>query len=277
MKLGILNDFEPGQRAGGANRAIEQYIACMPAEFSGNVAFCTPGHLDETCDAYLLFLTKRFDMQELGHVQNRPFIWCGFDWWPDEDGNSSWRNILTEKARLAFFVSPLHYNRFTRLYNAEPRNVCIAPPPLDLGLLRATQAPLQRNGRAAWAAEWHQAKGPDLAGVLARRLKIHMDMYSPSMPGNIVGTTTFTPFAHAMGFMPEDEWYDRLVQYSYLIHSPRVPDAFGYITLEAYALGLEVILTGASGVESYGRPFDELLEAANEAPQHFWQVVSSAL
>lgn len=272
MKIGVLNDFLPGDRAGGANRAIELFMAAKPDGL--DFSFCVPGGLDKECDKYLLFLTKRFSMEEMGWVQSKPYVWCGFDWWPDQDGNSKWRNLIVEKAETSVFVSPLHMERFSRLYVAEPHNPIVIPPPLDLGRLRDTETPSERNGRAIWASEWHPYKGPDLAAVLARKLEVHVDMFSPSMPANIARQRdAFTPFAHPVGFQVESDWYKTMAQYSMLIHTPRVPDAFGYVTLEAYALGLEVVLQGQTGVESFGCGFDSLLEACSKSASQLWELV----
>lgn len=277
MRLGILNDFDPTQRGGGASRAIQLYLRQIPENIEP--VLCGPGAVDRTCDAYLLFLTKRFDEKELGWIQNKPYIWSGFDWWPEEDGNYAWRNIMPEKARLAWFVSPLHYERYTRMYGVQPQRAAILPPPLESDDLRAmAKVAVSKTDLAVWAGEWHVNKGPDLAAVIARRLQIHMDMFSPTIPANIAGQpSVFTPFAHPKGFIPEDDWYNQMAQYKMLIHSPRVPDAFGYVILEAYALGLEVNVSGLTGVESYEKPMDELLDMCQQSPEIFWKAVSNYL
>jgi len=276
VKIGVLNDFLPQNRAGGASRAISLYLKNAPEEFE--IAFCTPGNLDRDCDFYIIFLCKTFPDHELSYVQTRPFAWSGFDWWPEEDGQSKWRNLLVKKAKISYFVSPLHRERFSRLYGVKPSNPLVLPPPLDLANLRGVDLPETRNGRGLWASEWHVAKGPDLAGALANRLKIHLDMYSPSMPPNILSSPNiFTPYSHPAGYVAEEHWYSTMAQYSYLIHTPRVPDAFGYIVLEAYALGLEVVLSGRSGVESWRQSFEELLVSADAAQHDFWKHLATVM
>lgn len=284
MKLGIVNDFHPEQRAGGASRAVHLFLKERPDArdlTKDEIVFCTPGQLDTTCDAYVVFLAKRFSFPEMSHIQTKPFVWCGFDWWPDEDGNSHWRNLFVEKARLAIFVSPLHQQRFCDIYNVLPKNSRILAPPLDLQRLQAAKqavAEEERNDRAAWASEWHTYKGPDLAAVLARRLQLHMDMFSPSMPADVRSQkSVFTPFAHPAGFVEDANWYETLARYKALIHTPRVPDAFGYIVLEANALGLDVYLAGRSGVDSFRQPFAQTLELCGASAAQFWQIVERAL
>lgn len=274
MKLGILNDFLPSERAGGAARAIQLFLAAKPEEIEA--IFCKPGQLVDNCDGYLAFLTKSFSNDEMSFLQTRPFVWCGFDWWPDEDGNGHWRNLLVQKARLSIFASPLHKERFCRLYGADPTRAEVLPPPLSLEALSGFERPSERKP-AVWAAEWHVAKGPDLAAVLARKLKVHVDMYSPSMPANIKAqANVFTPFAHPKGFSPELNWYQTLASYEQLLHTPRVPDAFGYIMLEAYALGLKTTVTGLTGVESFDVPWYELLVRCGESNVEFWQLLEAA-
>ena len=274
-KIGFVNDLAPNARAGGANRAISLYLEEEPDGVE--VQFCTPGDFDKECDSYVVFLAKRFTDEQLSHVISKPYVWCGFDWWVDEDGNSKWRNLLPSASKLAMFVSPLHERRYTSLYGVRCLSTLVLPPPLDLSRLSAVQTPSTREG-AVWAAEWHAAKGPDLAATLARKLEIHMDMYSPSMPAEVArARNAFTPFAHPKGFVQEEEWYETLARYETLIHTPRVPDAFGYITLEAYALGLKVILAGATGVESYEMPFGKLLEECGSSARRFWEAVEAVL
>lgn len=273
MRLGLVNDFLPEQRPGGASRAIRLLMEEGEQRYSQRqvqAVFCTPGNFDTTCDFYVSFLTKRFSETEMSILQARPYIECGFDWWPDEDGNSKWRNLMYEKARMTVFVSPLHYQRFCSLYCVEPRRSLVLPPPLSISEFNNVEIPEERQG-ALWASEWHAAKGPDLAGVIARKMQIHLDMYSPSMPAEIAQRpTVFTPFAHPKGFVPDEGWYNTMAKYKTFLHTPRVPDAFGYAPLEAYILGLETLVTGRTGLESYGRSMDEMAQRCFGAAAEFW-------
>lgn len=281
MKIGILNDFRPEQRGGGASRAVslllqEAQLRYAPRQY--DFMFCTPGNVDKSCDAYICFLTKSFSDDEMSFVQTKPFVECGFDWWPPEDGNVKWRNLFYTKARGTVYVSPLHLKRFYSLYGVRAPLPLVLPPPLDMGRLAGHRSLPGEKAGAVWAAEWHAAKGPDLAATLARKLELHMDMYSPSMPADVQrAPSAFTQYAHPKGFVPEDQWYATLSQYRTLIHTPRVPDAFGYISLEAKVLGLEVIMTGVTGVESYGIPLPTLAELCGTSASRFWDFVEGVI
>lgn len=281
MKLGWLNDYTWQERPGGAQRAVELYLQSAPKDVE--LVHCPPGQVDTTCDAYLTFLVKRYSNAELAFITfgNKPFIRCGFDWWPTYEPQAQWRDAMVMQSALAIWMSPLHYKRTKALTHVDPKHTVIIPPPLNLDRLNEAResAPAPKTRDTIWFAEWHPAKGPDLAGAWARSNQRHVDMYSPSMPDDVRNMRNiFNPFTHPGGFFPEAGWYERISEYKSFIHTSRVPDAFGYAILEAYALGVETIVTGMTGVESFPDGIADLLTYCTmDAVQDFWSTIARAL
>ncbi len=281
MRLGVLQDYSFAQRPGGAQKATELYLADAPADLE--IVPCPPGSLDHECDAYLTFLVKRYSDEELSFVQSRPYIRCGYDWWPAEDGRVEWRNSLAEQALLNNWVSPLHRDRsLARWHVQDPdairdRSVVIAPPLSPDPYMKAREEVVGRSG-TLWAAEWHPAKGPDLAAMWALRNRTFVDFYSPSMhPEDRGAKWVFNRYCLPKGFCPEEKWLETFASYERFLHTSRVPDAFGYAILEAYLLGLETVVSGLTGVESYGLPLGSLATLCYSATEDFWAAVEKAL
>lgn len=281
MRLGVLQDYSFAQRPGGAQKATEMFLADAPDDIE--IVPCPPGSLDHDCDAYLTFLAKRYSDEELGFVLERPFIRCGYDWWPEEDGRVQWRNPLVENARLNIWVSPLHQERsLDRWHLADTdairaKSVVIPPPLSPDPYMKARDEVVGRSG-TLWAAEWHPAKGPDLAAMWALRNRTHVDFYSPSMhPQDRASKWVFNHYCIPKGFCPEEKWLETFSSYERFLHTSRVPDAFGYAILEAYLLGLETVVSGLTGVESFGCSLGELATRCFLATEDFWASVEGAL
>lgn len=280
MKLGWLRDFTWAERPGGAQRAIELLQNAAPPDVQ--VVQCPPGGIDRTCDAYVAFLVKRYSDEELSWLQQQSFVRYCFDWWPDEESQSKWRNLLMQQAKGNFFVSPLHFQRMHARYHPmfeAGSIVCVLPPPLDLEYIASAKSSCasEPNG-SVWFAEWHPAKGPDLAAAWAQRNQAKLDMFSPSMPADVLSQNwIFNPLCKPRGFCPEEKWYSTLAGYERFVHFNRVPDAFGYSILEAYLLGLEVVVSGQTGVESYEIGFDQLAEKCGTAASEFWRRMEEML
>lgn len=278
MRIGWLQDFTFAERPGGAQKAVEQYRAAAPADVE--IVPCPPGAVVEGLDSYLTFLVKRYSDADLEYVQRQRFIRCGFDWWPPEDGQAHWRNPLAEKALLNIWMSPLHWQQASLYWKLGDMagHAVILPPPLDLSLYDAARAAAVGQAGTIWAGEWSWYKGPDLVAAWAQRNHTHVDMYSPSMNADDASKPwVFNTWAHPRGFKPEAEWLETFASYERFIHMSRVPDAFGYVIVEAYLLGLETVVSGRTGVESFDLSLSELAEACGRGAGDFWKAVSAAL
>ena len=275
-RLGWLNDHDLGARPGGADKALRALLASAPPDVE--LVRCPPGGVDLSCDSYLAFLVKRYPDADLQALLARPYVRCGWDWWPEEDGNAGWRGPLAEAALLNVWVSPLHRERCVKRWGLATEKSATIPPPLDPAPYETAAAEVAGRQGTLWAAEWHVAKGPDLAAMWALRNRERVDFYSPSMPPEeLAQPWLFNRWCRPKGFCAEERWLETFASYERFLHLPRFPDAFGYAALEAWLLGLEVVVSGVTGVESWGLPFGALVERCAGAAEEFWGVVGAAL
>lgn len=274
MRLGLLYDHTFGERPGGAQRFADRMLRAVPSEV--DVIPCPPGALDRDCDAYMLYLTKRYSAAEYEHVLSRPFVRFEQDYWRDFEGNGQWRDRLNEQARLVAFCSPLHREVY-RAYHHGPSGPteCI-PCPLDPAELAPVRAKWDEQGRegAIWYGEWQWFKAPDIAQRWALETETATDFYSPSLP---VGTPAMNPYVRLHGFGGEADWWDTVARHQTFIHFPRQPECWPWSVHEAYVLGLDVVIAGRFGIESYAGGLVAAVDAAVDSPRRWWEVALNAL
>jgi len=201
------------------------------------------------------------------HVRIETGLWA-------EPGNSEWRKALSERAVATLYDSPMHQRLYAERWGVAPSNPYVLPCPIPVAEIRAHALdPRERDLGIVWAGEWSVDKGADLAMRWAADHRLGVDFYSPSMD---VANQVPAQFCNFKGFVPEADWYPTLARYSKLIHFPRVPEPFPYIVMEAFALGLQVEMTGRVGIESYDCDMVELLDRCDRAAGEFWDIVRSA-
>lgn len=275
QRVAVLTDQTIETRPGGATRLLSILLGACPPTIEPFIV--TPNDdpsAISNAEGVFTYLVKQFSDEAYSRVlMHENHIRWDIDWWPDEDGNAQWRGPLTEHAKIVVYDSPLHRDRFLKLYKLNPQHVEIVPCPMDVAGIMAQRKPDSERKGVVWAGEWHIYKGPDLAMRWAADNKTNVDFYSPSMPPN----AEQPQYCTFRGFIPENEWYSTLAGYEKFLHFPRVPDAFPYSVLEAYALGLEVEVRGRLGVESFGVDWDDLLGQCETSAHRFWELVEETL
>jgi hypothetical protein len=275
LRLGLLADYTLAERPGGAQRFADRMLRAVPAEI--DVIPCPPGAVDRDCDAYMLYLSKRYAAAEYEHVLSRPFVRFEQDYWRDFEGGGQWRDRLNAQARLVAFCSPLHREVY-QAYHHSPNGPteCIPCPldPAELVPYRAKWDERGREERAIWYGEWNWFKAPDIAQRWALDEETPTDFYSPTLPA---GLAPPNPYCHFRGFGAEDDWWDTVARHTTFVHFPRQPECWPWSVHEAYLLGLEVIIAGRFGIESYDGGLTRAIDLAVESPQRWWEVALNAL
>lgn len=271
MRVAFIRDFTWAERPGGATRMLALLEAAAPSDIEIVGVGPSNWHDLDSCDVAFSYLAKTFPDEAYEAIIRHPcHIRWEIDWWHPFEPNSRWRNSLNEQARLVFYVSPLHRDRFMALYGVTPKRSVVLPCPMDVeGLLKLRRPDGGRSG-TIWFGEWHPYKGVDLVARWAFENKTVVDFYSPTMPK---GTVAPNRYCRLMGFISEDGWYETVAGYERFVHFPRHPDCFPYSVLEAFALGLEVVVRGRLGVESFGLPWEELLSWCNRSAKQFWDIM----
>lgn len=274
MRLGLLYDHSFNERPGGASRFADRMLRAVPAGV--DVIPCPPGTVDRDCDAYALYQTKRYSEDEYAFILDRPFVRFEQDYWRDGDGGAPWRDRLNERARLVAFCSPLHRDMY-QVYHGEftAPTVCIAPPldPAELAPFREKRADGERSG-TIWFGEWSWGKAPDIAQRWALENEAPTDFYSPNIPE---GTRPMNGYSRVYGFKAEEAWWDVVAGHARYIHFPRQPEPWSYSAHEAYVLGLEVVIAGRFGIESWDGGIERAVEDAAESPRRWWEVALNVL
>lgn len=274
MRLGLLYDHTFTERPGGAQRFADRMMSAVPSEV--DIVPCPPGAVDRDCDAYMLYLTKRYAAEEYEHVLSRPFVRFEQDYWRDFEGASAYRDRLNDRARLVAFCSPLHREVYQVYHQALTCPTVCIPCPLDPSDLAATRERWDARGRngAIWFGEWQWFKAPDIAQRWALEAEVQTDFFSPNMPANLAPSN---PYVHLQGFAPDEQWWDVVASHQTFVHFPRQPECWPWSVHEAYLLGVDIVIAGRFGIESYDGGLTRAIDLAVDSPRRWWEVALNAL
>lgn len=269
-KLGFIRDFRLAERPGGAQEVVERLLQ-TPAGV--DVLDCPPGQLDPDCDGYVLNNFLRYSEEELQAATAKPYALYVFGWWDDQVPlQHRWRQPLIEGARLVCFNSPVHRDRFLRLWGLEPRGrVEVLPCPMDFAESRAVAEVTDRPRDCLWYGELHPFKGPDVAMRWAAEHERHLDLYGI---GQAVQSSEWVTY---QGMFHPDFKARILSEHRAFLHFPRRPEPFCLAIIEAYLAGLEVIYSGRIGCLSFGETLDRVAERCEAGAERFWELAREVL
>lgn len=275
----VLRDFSYTERQGEEELAIERFLEAAPEHinlFTELPEFDHRQEAIENADVVISFGLKRYPDQVFEWILEHPkHIHVAQDWWEPLQPQSDWRNRIVESASMVIFMSPLHAERYERIYQVKPRDARIIPFPM----LERDWAPAAVDFTAEeavlWCAPWHPDNGNDLMIRWAEREVQQVHAYGLEVP-----TATITPHVEARGALALDAAPRVFQSYSRFVFFPRTPVPFGLPVLLALMLGLEVSYSGEIGCLSYG-PIEtvtgtkkaSLPDHCRLAPATFWNLI----
>lgn len=276
-RVGLLYDYTFARRPGGAQRLAECIAGSVPLN-EVDLVPCPPGGVDRDCDGYALLLTKRYSDEELGFVcKHSAFVRYEMDYWYDYEPQVVWRDKLNAAARCVMFCSPLHQDVYWTIHPGGTGGevvACYLDPSRYLQVGATTTK--DNAARAVWFGEWRWGKGPDVAQKWSGEQGIKLDMYGPSIPSDAEPDNAYVTIC---GMAAEDGWLERVASYGTFVMMPREPQCYPYGPLEAYLLGLNVVLTGRFGIESFphGRDLDATIALGERGASRFWDLTLNSL
>lgn len=267
----VLRDFSYTERQGEEELAIERFLHAAPEHIDISVQppdFAPVEEIIRGADVLVSFGIKRYPDQVFEWLLDHPrHIHVSQDWWEPMQPQSKWRNKVILNAATVIFMSPLHQERYERIYQVEPGDAHIVPfPMLASDWTPPPQIDLEINPEAVlWCAPWHPDYGNDIMLRWAAKEKTPIHAYGLDVP-----TVPITPLVTGCGPVALDAAAPSFLSYSRFVFFPRKPIPFGFTFMLAYMLGLEVTHSGEIGCLSYG---DLDASMCERAPEDFWRVV----
>ncbi len=259
MKVGIVHDYHPQERIGGAQYQLEDLVAAAPEGVEP--IWCIRGQAQEA-DAYIIAgITSLRESQiaAIGQL-NKPKVRLVMDY---DNWRPQWVMDYLATCKAWFFRSPMHAEYYP--YKSAVKGSCVLPVPIDLQAIAQTPEAVDRAG-VMWCGSWEPRKGGDIVAEWALRSDIHVDLYGPGMEAKEGRWVTWH------GCLPNRlSVYAEMKRHKTFVAMPRYPSTFGVEVLEAIACGCEIVTAGRIGAMSYMMPVADLLEHCQHSPEAFWQ------
>jgi len=271
----VLRDFSYTERPGEEELAIKRFMAAAP-EWA-DVSIQPPALPDveqqvRSADIVISFGIKRYTDQVfdalLAHLRH---VHVSQDWWEPRQPQSQHRNDIIERAQAVIFLSPLHRDRYLRLYSLDAVPATIIPFPIQTSDYTSQDGSvLEPQDAALWCAPWHPDYGNDIMLRWASEGDTPVHACGLAVPeGDII------PAVRGIGPVALDAAVPTFKQYQKFAFFPRTPTPFGLPVLIAYMLGLEITYSGEIGCMSWRCSLEELAWASG-ASERFWSVVRQA-
>jgi len=233
--------------------------------------------VDRDCDAYVALNVKQFSDEELAWLvgTEKPLARYEADYWLDTEPQAKYRDGLNGAAKLLMFSSPLHQQVYLYMHSETPIGLDVARP-MDFEPLDAY--PERRfEDKAIWFGSWSWYKGADIAQKWALENNIELHLYPYDAPPDAEADNDMCLVCRVPYGLQREAWPATVAQYGKFVSMPRTPQAFGLGLMEAYALGLEVHVSGRVGCESYSLGLDDVLERSRGASEEFWGLCLNVL
>lgn len=268
----VLRDFSYTERPGEEELAIERFGIAAPPHIDASVQppeFGLEKESISSADVLISFGLKTYPTEVLDWVLEHPrHIHVEQDWWEPTQPNHEYRNRIAEQAAATVFSSPMHMERYLRIYNVKPKNAfCVSFPLLDTDFVYAPLTPNKEE--ALWHAPWHPDYGNDLMLSWAKRTGQHVDASGLETPMGEI-----TQNVKGIGKIALDVAAPSIRQYSRFVYFPRKPIPFGLASFLAYVHGLEVTYSGEIGWQSWN---EDLVSLGLEAASTLWDSVEEAM
>lgn len=275
----VLRDFSYTERQGEEELAIERFLSAAPEYV--DISVQPPEFQLEECfvsdaDMLISFGLKRYPDQVFEWVLAHPrHVHVSQDWWEPVQAQSHWRNEIIQQASAVIFMSPLHRERYERIYQVKAHKAPVIPFPMLESDWHDWDAVLDPREEVLWCAPWH----PDYGNDIMLRWAASNDEQVHAC-GLAVPTEQITPLVKGCGPVALDAAALAFLPYSRFVFFPRTPVPFGFTFLLAYMLGLEMTYSGEIGCLSYG-PIQTiggtkkggLPDHCRLAPETFWNIV----
>ena len=270
IRVVVLRDFSYTERPGEEELAIERFLSAAPFHIAISVQppskILTKGFI-ENPDVLISFGLKKYPSEVLDWVLTHPrHIHVEQDWWEPTQPNHEYRNRIAEQAAALVFLSPMHMERYLRIYNVEPKvALCAMFPLLETDFSDASLVPTEEE--VLWHAPWHPDYGNDLMLSWAKRTGQKVSASGLETP---IGEITQNVIG--IGNIALDAAAPVMRKYSKFIYFPRKPIPFGFASFLAYMYGLEITYSGEIGWQSWNE--SALVSLGLQAASLFWDSVS---
>lgn len=268
----VLRDFSYIERPGEEELAIERFLNAAPPHIDVSVQppeFIQVKDSIEKADVLISFGLKNYPANVLDWVLEHPrHIHVEQDWWEPTQPNADYRNRVIESSVLTLFSSPMHMERYTRIYDVHPRKASVIPfPVFDSDFVEPEMAPNQEDA-VLWYAPWHPDYGTDLMIAWAKKEGQQVHASGLEVPKGEI-----TQKVKGIGPISLDVAAPTICEYSRFIYFPRKPIPFGFTFFLAYLHGLEVTYSGEIGCMSWHPEITSLDKQCLRAADDFWNVV----
>ena len=267
----VLRDFSYTERPGEEELAISRFLQAAPEHIEISVQ---PPELIKTkepierADVLISFGLKQYSDDVFDWVLDHPrHIHISQDWWEPLQPQASYRDKITAKAAAVIFMSPMHQERYMRIYHADPVDFHIIPFPMLESDYSAVYD-VEQKEETLWCASWHPDYGNDLMLSWAFREKQHIHAMGLEVPKEQIA-----PLVSGLGSISLDKAALAFAPYSRFVYFPRKPIPFGFSFFLAYLLGLEMTYSGEIGCMSWLSMSTHLEKLCLKATDDFWDVV----
>jgi hypothetical protein len=296
LRLGWINDYQPGSHAGGSLRTQERAASFAPAEVE--VVWGGPDGVPEDCDFYVLNSCTFLGREQVRFLCGVPHVLWLHDLWllpPAQQWivGDGYLRALCDSARRVVFLSRLHEWAFKKChYQALPASKTkLAPCMVDPAPFEELPAGPRLEGRAFWMGTFDRYRGVRLAAEWAEQEGVALDMYgfgdAPPYLARQKHVRVLPPVAQAdvpavmalyetcacasseVGSMDEKR----------AASEPPFVEACGRVAVEATLAGCKVVHNGRLGAASW--PWfgnrDATAAAMRHAPAQFWDMLMAAV
>ncbi len=269
LRAVVLRDFSYTERAGEEELASERFLSAAPSHVNLSIQppkFKLEEEFIRSADVLISFGLKMYPIEVLDWVLEHPrHVHVEQDWWEPTQPNAEYRDRIIDNAALAVFMSPMHMERYIRLYNLSPKAaVCSVYPLEEDDLEKITSDDVSEA--VLWYAPWHPDYGNDLMLNWARKNQQMVHITGLEVPNE-----KLAPLVEGIGKRPLDSASDLFALYSRMIYFPRKPIPFGLESFLAYVHGLEITYSGEIGWKSWNE--STLLPLGLRATELFWNSV----
>lgn len=268
----VLRDFSYYQRPGEEELAVERFLKSAPDRVSVSVQ---PPEFDQVeqifaeADILITFGLKNYSGEVFDWILRHPnHVHVVQDWWEPQQPNAEYRDKITLNAAVVIYQSPMHRERYERIYGTIPGESAIIPFPLEISDLNPPFGVFEKQDAVLWCAPWHPDYGNDLMLSWARKNHQHVHVSGLEAPEG-----SLAPMVKGIGKVALDAIGPTLAQYTQFLYLPRKPIPFGLAFYLAHEHGLELTYSGEIGCLSYDS--DDLSDECLNATDTFWEAVAA--
>lgn len=165
-------------------------------------------------------------------------------------------------ANYVIFQSPLHAE-----WSVFGKKI-ILPPPLVESDFIVDEPFAGQKFDAMWVGNFDVEEGVDITVRWSEVNHINTNYFGSNMPKNAESTNT-----HFRGWVQHEQMPSIYAQHNKMVFLPRNPQPFGRAIAEAYLAGLELVVSGKIGAESFNNPLDEVFKSCLSSADAYWNIL----